>query len=176
MESSIFFITIAALALGLVAGFLLTRTFHPQEKQRRELEEKLQRVLDEHKQYQQDVTKHFITTSELVNTLTESYRGLHEHLASSAMHLANPEISRQLIDAGYGRISIDDNNHNFSDSLTTPPIPPKDYAPKVPGGVLSEDYGLKDEEPTAPNPQGAANTTAETDEKDLDSDPTLKVG
>lgn len=166
-----------ALSLGLVLGYMLTRGLHPEAKQRRELEDKLQRKIEEHKQYQHDVTQHFMTTANLVNDLTESYRGLHEHLASSAMQLTSPEISRQLVDAGYGAIAdrgrapvmIDPNN---------PPEPPKDYAPKVPGGVLSEDYGLADEETTstAPVSNRAANIDYAAESDDLDDDPTLKVG
>jgi len=174
LDSSTLLIALAALAIGLVVGSLLTRSLHPQEKQRKELEDKLLKAQDEHKEYQHKVTEHFVTTSTLVNSMTESYRGLHEHLASSAMHLTNPEISRQLIDAGYGRISNDLASEALANSIASEiPAPPKDYAPKVPGGVLSEDYGLKEENPTAPN---TSDSVAIDDDEELDDDPTLKVG
>ncbi|MCB1668812.1 MAG: DUF1043 family protein [Porticoccaceae bacterium] len=179
MDISTLFIALAALALGLVIGFLLTRTLHPQEKQRKEVEEQLQQVRQEHKDYQHKVTEHFITTSTLVNDMTESYRGLHEHLAASAMHLTNPEISRQMIEAGYGRISGDIASETLARTVSSEiPSPPKDYAPKVPGGVLSEDYGLEDSSDFPPNPKGnpKKDKPAKKLNDELNDDPTLKVG
>ena len=176
MDSSTLLLVLVALALGVVIGTLLTRSLHPHEKQRKELEERLDKLQDEHKEYQHKVTEHFLTTSSLVNTMTESYRDLHEHLASSAMHLTNPEISRQLIDAGYGRISSNLASDALANSIASEvPEPPRDYAPKVPGGVLSEDYGLRNEDNVPPNPSGSAKD-ADSDGDDLDDDPTLKVG
>ncbi len=174
MDNTTLIITaLVALALGLVIGYLLTRGLHPEAKQRRELEDKLLRTMQEHKQYQHDVTEHFLTTATLVNDLTESYRGLHQHLASSALNLTSPEISRQLVDAGYGAISDQSNSSPIIDPAN-PPTPPKDYAPKVPGGVLSEDYGLYDDQDKS-IPAGRAGKDFASDNNDLDDDPTLKV-
>jgi uncharacterized membrane-anchored protein YhcB (DUF1043 family) len=57
--------------------------------------ERLQEAEQELSSYRDDVTKHFTETSRLVNNLTQSYRDVHEHLASSAMKLTNPAISQQ---------------------------------------------------------------------------------
>ncbi len=145
MSISVVITALVCLVIGGLVGGALVRLSHPQQKQRRELEAKLQRAQDELKSYQQEVTEHFIKTSGLVNNMTQSYRAVHEHLAASALHLANPDISRQLINAGTGKLAgtgHDTSDDMFSENL---PEPPKDYAPKSPEGVLSETYGLKDE-------------------------------
>ena len=78
-------------------------------------------------------------------------------------------MSRQMIDAGFGR-------HENTNIITEEtPEPPKDYAPKVPGGILSEEYGLK-EDTAAPGTTkiDIAPDTADTLADD-EEDPTLKV-
>lgn len=168
MTNSTLLIGLSCLAAGLIIGFIMARTLHPQERARKDLEDKLQESQDQIKDYQQEVTEHFMKTSELVNNLSHSYRDVHEHLATSAMRLTNTEISRQMIDAGFGR----NENHNVLTSET--PEPPKDYAPKVPGGILSEEYGLKDDNSQA-NKTGPTITGETESLVDDDDDPTLKV-
>jgi uncharacterized membrane-anchored protein YhcB (DUF1043 family) len=158
------------LAIGLIVGFVLARTLHPQARERKDLEDQLQKSQDQIKDYQQEVTEHFTKTSELINNLSHSYRDVHEHLATSAMRLTNPEISRQLIDAGFGR---HENNSNLISGDT--PEPPKDYAPKVPGGILSEEYGLNDETQTLDTAHLKVANDATEDINDDEEDPTLKV-
>lgn len=171
MSTTLILACLFCFVLGAVLGFLLTRTLHPREQQRKELEQQLEKTRDELKQYQQAVTSHFLETSSKVNSLTESYRSLHEHLASGAMHLASPEISRQLIEAGYGKLGAPAGGYGeTSDSIEPAPQPPKDYAPD--NGVLSEDYGLKDEKPGTIQFPGNMGSNFDTDE----SDPTLKTG
>lgn len=185
MATSTLLIGLLCLATGLVIGFVMARTLHPKERERKDLEEKFQQSQDQIKDYQQEVTEHFMKTSELVNNLSHSYRDVHEHLSTGAMRLTNTEISQQMIDAGFGRR---ENQHVIASET---PEPPKDYAPKVPGGVLSEEYGLKDD-----TVQGTSkNTIQSTSQKanmtninvandagdlsndliDDDDDPTLKV-
>ena len=168
MPTSTLLIGLSCLVAGLIVGFIMARTLHPQERARKDLEDKLQQSQDQIKDYQQEVTEHFMKTSELVNNLSHSYRDVHEHLATGAMRLTNTEISRQMIDAGFGR----NENHNVLTSET--PEPPKDYAPKVPGGILSEEYGLKDDQSQA-NKTGPTITRETENLIDDDEDPTLKV-
>jgi len=170
LTNQILLIGLLSLATGLIIGFILARSLHPQARERKELEEQLRKSQDQIKDYQQEVTAHFVKTSELINNLSHSYRDVHEHLATSAMHLTNPEISRQLIDAGFGR---HENNSNLISGDT--PEPPKDYAPKVPGGVLSEEYGLKEDAQTPNAAHLKVVSDAAQDISDDEEDPTLKV-
>lgn len=173
LSTTLIVTAIVCLAIGGAAGVALARLSHPRLKQRRELESKLQRAQDELKAYQQEVTEHFIKTSGLVNNLTHSYRAVHEHLAASALHLANPDISRQLLNAGAGNRG-GGGDHPTSNALPEHmPEPPKDYAPKAPEGVLSESYGLKDDYGIEARPD---NTVANDLEDDDDQDrPPLKA-
>jgi hypothetical protein len=61
------------------------------------------------------------------------------------MRLASPEIGRQLLKSGGSDLSLLDPNGNPLVDLEDVEVP-RDYAPKVPGGILSEEYGLKDEQ------------------------------
>lgn len=169
MTTPTILIGLSCLALGLVIGFILARTLHPKERERKELEDQLKQSQEQTKNYQQEVTEHFLKTSELVNNLSHSYRDVHEHLATGAMRLTNTEISRQMIDAGFGR---HENTNIITEEI---PEPPKDYAPKVPGGILSEEYGLK-EDTVVPGTTKIDTVPDTTDTlADDEEDPTLKV-
>ena len=134
------------------------------EKQLKESEQKLKR-------YQQEVTEHFVTVSQLTTNMTQSYRQIHEHLATNAIRLASPEIGRQLLKAGGSDLSLVD--ADGKPLIQAGDIqPPRDYAPKVPGGILSEGYGLDDNDLSKGHPN-AANSVE--DEQEDDSDPTQNV-
>ena len=78
MTTPIILIGLSCLALGLIIGFIMARTLHPKEKERKELEDQLKQSQERTKNYQQEVTEHFLKTSELVNNLSHSYRDVHE--------------------------------------------------------------------------------------------------
>lgn len=101
-----------------------------------ELEQRLQELESEYKNYQRDVAEHFAHSAQLVNNLTQSYREVHEHLANGALRLATPVISKQLLEAGQGI----EGQANLREQ---PVEPPRDWAPTK--GTLSDDYGLHDE-------------------------------
>jgi len=132
---------VAALVVGLLLGVLLTRKSSSGQKLHT-VETQLEQTEQNLNNYQQEVTEHFAETAKLVNNLTQNYRDVHEHLAGSALKLANVDISRELLssppsDASKGTPieQGDISQENFH--------PPKDWAPSE--GTLSEDYGLKEE-------------------------------
>jgi len=163
-------IALASLAVGLVIGTLVGRTLSSATKQRRTLTEELRQKDDELKTYQHKVTEHFITTSELVNNLTHSYKEVHQHLAASAMTLTNPEISNKLLEAGSGNLGI---THTVDSSAIDSPQPPKDYTPDI-NGVLDESYGLEKDKAKATKAQ-PAEESAESESNGEEDDPTTKV-
>lgn len=170
MATSTLLIALTCLLAGVGLGALITRRFSPQEKERRDLAEALRRQAAEAAAYQQEVTTHFIKTSELVNNLAQSYREVHQHLALSAMHLANPEVGRALLTAAAGQLELNLDTKSPTRTLE----PPRDYSPIK--GVLSPRYGFQDEVGTT-NALGIKTTrhlelAADNDE----DDPTLKVG
>ncbi len=138
------------LVIGGVLGGLLTRKLSSQEKKAQSLQAEVEKHKKQLSEYQQQVNDHFATTAKLVNQLTQNYRDVHEHLASDALKLANMDISRQLIsDTNNDHIGI--NERKLNEQIVEPP---KDWAPKTEGeeGMLSESYGLKDEEEISPPP------------------------
>ncbi len=141
-----------SLVIGALIGALLTRSLGTPEQQTRELERKLEDTERRMSDYQQQVTEHFMETSQRVNKLTQSYKEVHEYLANSALNLTNPEISRQLLDAGSGDLkeSQQEKNYTATDNTTLESddmMPPKDWAPRKEGeqGQLSEDFSLESE-------------------------------
>lgn len=169
--STLILVALIFTLIGVGAGYLLAKSFLPRETVRRELEAELTRVRDEHKVYQQEVSDHFLRTSDLLSNLTQSFQAVQEQLASSAMHLAGPEASRQLMQAaakgGTATTGVTLSN--------LPPEPPRDYAPKVPGGVLSEHYGLE-QDTASRTAQTAVADALKAEARNDEDDPTFKVG
>ena len=146
--SVLILVGVIGLALGALLAFLATRSRQSVDRTQ-ELELRLKEANNKLEDFQQEVNEHFDQTSQLVNNLTQSYREVHEYLANSAMRLSSQDIGRQMLEAGSGQLS--DNDENLS------VLPPRDWAPKEPGakGTLSEEFGLE-KEATAPVPAPAA--------------------
>lgn len=173
MDATTLVIAAVCLLVGLAAGFLLTRTLSPQEGKRRLLEEQLKQKENELRAYQRDVSDHFLKSSEMLRELTRSHREISEHLASSAMLLSSPDVSRRVQDTAFAGLSSESRPRILSQVDAEPP---KDYAPSVPGGVLSENYGLSDLQSDQVYTQGlATNKTNDDFDSENDDDPTLKV-
>ncbi|MBE8716853.1 YhcB family protein [Cellvibrio polysaccharolyticus] len=107
-----------------------------------ELEQRLHDAEGTLQSYQRDVAEHFAQTSQLVNNLTQSYRDVHEHLANSALKLATPAISKQILDSANGNLLGGEKSYINEQQFEAP----RDWAPKTAGssGTLSEEYGLHD--------------------------------
>ena len=127
---------IAILALGLAGGWFIGVRSSSDNRRSRELEHKLDQILQEKKAYESEVTEHFSETARLLNNLTRSYSDVHGHLANGAANLC----------PGQGPLPL----QNSTDPDEIPPAlavaqPPLDYAPKSSPeeqGMLSEDFGL----------------------------------
>lgn len=132
-------IAAAALVIGFGLGLLLGRRSSPAGQKHREVERKLDQVLQDKKAYEDDVVEHFSDTARLLNNLTESYRDVHNHLATGASTLCQ----------GQGPVNLD-RLQNERDPAEIPPEladiqPPLDYAPKsspLEPGMLNEEFGL----------------------------------
>ncbi len=82
-------VLVAALAAvgGLLIGWLITYLLIGRGPSKTELTGKLAAVEEEFETHKSDVDKHFATTSELVNELTESYVKVYKHLSEGAEQL-----------------------------------------------------------------------------------------
>ena len=63
---------IAALVVGLGAGLMLGRRSSPAGQKHREVERKLDQVLQDKKVYEDEVVEHFAETAQLLSQLTNS--------------------------------------------------------------------------------------------------------
>lgn len=139
-------ISVVTLLIGAGVGVAIGRAWVRPAHQK-SLERQLSAAQQSLDTYQQDVAKHFLETANKVSDLSQSYRDLHDHLATGALSLANTEIGRKLVSAG-------DHPPARERLEQTTVEAPKDWAPRKPGkdGTLSEDYDLKDHETPARTP------------------------
>ena len=111
--------------IGLLLGYLWGRRTSTAAKKYREVERKLDQVLQDKK---------------LLNNLTENYRDVHNHLAKGADTLCQ----------GQGPVSLERSENNLSRAEIPADLagiqPPLDYAPKTSPsekGMLNEEFGLE---------------------------------
>lgn len=140
--STLVFTSLISLLAGAGLGAFLLYLFRAQVYSR-ELEQRLHEAENTLQSYQRDVAEHFAQTSQLVNNLTQSYRDVHEHLANSALKLATPAISRQILESANSTLLGTEKSYINEQSFEAP----RDWAPKTGGskGALSEDFGLHDD-------------------------------
>ncbi|TFH67677.1 DUF1043 family protein [Gammaproteobacteria bacterium LSUCC0057] len=148
-----------ALLVGGAIGHFSSRGRRAASATARELRARLNDSEQRFQEYQHEVASHFVQLSQLNANMAQSYREMHEHLAASAVRLAGPEVAQKLLNSGDGAIVLHDSHGNPLLSIDDIE-PPRDYAPKVPGGVLSEEYGLdrdsSDEDDDSSDPTEAA--------------------
>ena len=142
----ILFILIIA-GLSFITGAISITVFKSfnqvSTKETEEISKKLLKSDLELKEYQQAVSEHFLVLSQLVTNVINGYKDINEHLTKSALRLSNPEIGKQLLKNNNTKLADLEAVHQKID-LSNIDIP-RDYAPKVPGGVLSEGYSVKQE-------------------------------
>lgn len=140
--STLVFTSLISLLAGAGLGAFLLYLFRAQVYSR-ELEQRLHEAENSLKNYQRDVADHFAQTSQLVNNLTQSYRDVHEHLANSALKLATPAISRQILESANNTLLGTEKSYLNEQNIEAP----RDWAPKASGtkGPLSDDFGLHDD-------------------------------
>lgn len=140
---------IVTLVIGGFAGYALAKARNPDNRVR-ELEEHLHALQGKYDHYQDAVTQHFVSTAQLVNNLTNSYREVHEHLQRGAESLcadnrrqgsSNPASAFEKLDAPRSNTlqgTLVDDHYTVE--------PPRDYATKSPSdkGTLHEDYGFRE--------------------------------
>jgi uncharacterized membrane-anchored protein YhcB (DUF1043 family) len=137
----------ALLLLGLALGAAMGRRTSSSEQKYRDVERKLDQVLQDKKLYEDEVVEHFTQTAQLLNKLTDSYRDVHNHLAQGAANLCQGEgpVSLEHLQGERDPAEIPEDLVHIQ--------PPLDYAPKSSPdekGTLHEEFGL--ERKTQPQP------------------------
>ena len=137
----------ALLVVGLGLGLWLGRGNSSDAKKYRETERKLDQVLQDKKAYEDEVVEHFSDTARLLNQLTESYREVHNHLATGANALCQDKgpISLARLEGERDPAEIPADLAGIQ--------PPLDYAPKTSPdekGMLNEEFGMERERSAPP--------------------------
>lgn len=149
-ESNIWIIGLVALVVGAIVGYLVGRS-GSDAGQRQSLSRQLDDAREELATYKQQVTDHFEKTADLVNQLTNTYKDVHQHLASGAQSLCvDQKASQALKDSMQPRLEAPDETATApaeprpDAKQTDHAEPPRDYAAKAADeeGTLSESYGF----------------------------------
>ena len=160
---------IGSFVLGAILGYLWAFRNAKQRIPLQNIEKELASNENNFKQLQQEVNDHFINLTAHLQQVSESCQDLQVYLTSTAVNLASPEVSRQILKAT--KLGDQLNEADLSMAYKKGLIgAPKDYAPKVPGGILSEGYGLDESAEHSSIVQ-----TAETVEENEATDPTLQI-
>lgn len=141
MEPSVFASAAAGLIIGLGAGIILSRAFFSSSKDK-SLQQHLHQTQDELKSYQLEVTQHFSETAQLLKKMAESYRDVHNHLASGANNLSKDAQGLPVMK----KLPEIDTITESSIEHTAHISPPLDYAPRqtpYDRGTLSGDHHLE---------------------------------
>lgn len=177
-ESNIWIIGVVALALGALIGYLLGRSGNGSEQQ-----QALEDVQQELAAYKEKVASHFEETADLVTKMTESYRDVYKHLASSAQTLCDAETARSIESSMVPQLKAEPAPQEEKEvkpccedkkpAAEKSVEPPRDYAPKKPDeeGTLSETYGLKDKQQTTDKAKAGDKKAAKPAENTGDDDP-----
>ena len=95
-QLSLWLIAILACLAGTVLGSMITYSLMTRNGRTRQLQLELNQLKENFQEYRDQVTQHFMRSSELVQEMTNSYRSVYEHLASGAQHLCRDIASTPL--------------------------------------------------------------------------------
>lgn len=96
-------ISIIFFAFGLGSGFFIAYLTIKHDGRVKELEDELSKVQVDHTKYRGKVSQHFEKTAELFEDMTERYRAVYQHMASSAQTLCEerpPALQLDIVDRG----------------------------------------------------------------------------
>ena len=132
------FVGLIIFVLGLAAGYALHYFLNPDHDRNKVLEAELQALRQESNRYRDQVTEHFQRTSELVQGMTQSYRAVYEHLASSSQQLCGERVSNPRLDLPeQGRLPGTSGAED-REAAESPPSQPQ--APPAPGQAALDDH------------------------------------
>jgi uncharacterized membrane-anchored protein YhcB (DUF1043 family) len=95
---SIWLISLLGFLAGILAGSIVTYLLVARNRRTHELQLELNQLTERFTEYRDQVTQHFMRTSELVQEMTRSYRDVYEHLASGAQNLCGDTEERWRLD------------------------------------------------------------------------------
>jgi uncharacterized membrane-anchored protein YhcB (DUF1043 family) len=96
--NSLWVVGILSFLLGGGVGCIFAYLLFARNGRTRQLQLELNQLTERFTDYRDQVTQHFMRTSELVQEMTHSYRSVYEHLASGAQHLCGEQPETTTLD------------------------------------------------------------------------------
>ena len=98
-NTSLWVVGMLSFALGTILGCIGAYLFLGRNNHTARLQEELSELRERFSDYRDQVSQHFMRTSELVQEMTQSYRAVYEHLATGAQELCEEEVDAPSLDA-----------------------------------------------------------------------------
>jgi uncharacterized membrane-anchored protein YhcB (DUF1043 family) len=117
-------IGLIAFAFGVAVGFAMQFLFSGQQARAEALEKELNAAKEELAQYRGQVENHFRRTSELVQQMTDSYRAVYEHLATSSQQLCGDVVTTPQLDLPHRERLPGAESEGASETQSPSPPPP----------------------------------------------------
>jgi uncharacterized protein len=92
--TSIWLISVLGFLVGILTGSIATYLIVARNRRTHQLQLELNQLTERFTEYRDQVTQHFMRTSELVQEMTRSYRDVYEHLAAGAQNLCGDTDER----------------------------------------------------------------------------------
>jgi uncharacterized membrane-anchored protein YhcB (DUF1043 family) len=102
------------LLIGAVLGCMITYALMARNGRTHQLQIELNQLKDNFRDYRDQVTHHFMRSSQLVQEMTQSYRSVYEHLASGAQRLCG-ELDHDTLQA-VAAARLDNSAHATGDA------------------------------------------------------------
>jgi uncharacterized membrane-anchored protein YhcB (DUF1043 family) len=99
-NTSLWAVGILSFSLGTIFGCIGAYLILGRHNQTARLQEELREMRERFSDYRDQVSRHFMRTSELVQEMTQSYRAVYEHLATGAQELCEDEADTPGLGAG----------------------------------------------------------------------------
>lgn len=89
--SSLWIVGILGVLLGIGLGSIVAYALTSRNSRNQNLQAELDQLNERFTEYREQVSQHFMHTSDLVQEMTRSYRSVYEHLATGAYHLCGEQ-------------------------------------------------------------------------------------
>lgn len=89
--SSLWVVGILGVLLGIGLGSIVAYALASRNSRNQNLQAELDQLNERFTEYREQVSQHFMHTSDLVQEMTRSYRSVYEHLATGAYHLCGEQ-------------------------------------------------------------------------------------
>jgi len=114
--SSLWVVGILGVLLGIGLGSIVAYALASRNSRNQNLQTELDQLNERFTEYREQVSQHFMHTSDLVQEMTRSYRSVYEHLATGAYHLCGEQADTPSLGHQSADTLVADNATSTNDS------------------------------------------------------------